>query len=33
MVIVPVMQAVFEVVETFHESDRSTGGFGHTGTR
>jgi dUTP pyrophosphatase len=33
MVIVPVIQAAFEVVEAFDESDRSTGGFGHTGTR
>ncbi|HIE74858.1 MAG TPA: dUTP diphosphatase [Gammaproteobacteria bacterium] len=33
MVIVPVVQAAFEVVETFDESERSTGGFGHTGTR
>ena len=33
MVIVPVVQAAFEVVEAFDESERSTGGFGHTGTR
>ena len=32
MVIVPVVQAQFEVVEDFVETDRGTGGFGHTGT-
>jgi len=32
MVIVPVVQADFEVVEEFVESDRGAGGFGHTGT-
>ncbi|MGI9308321.1 MAG: dUTP diphosphatase [Gammaproteobacteria bacterium] len=31
MVIVPVVQVDFEVVEDFSESDRGTGGFGHTG--
>jgi len=31
MVIVPVVQAEFEVVEEFDDSDRGTGGFGHTG--
>lgn len=31
MVIVPVIQAKFELVEEFESSDRSTGGFGHTG--
>jgi len=31
MVIVPVVQAQFEVVEEFSESDRGAGGFGHTG--
>lgn len=31
MVIVPVMQADFEIVDEFHESDRGAGGFGHTG--
>lgn len=32
MVIVPVVQAEFEVVEEFAESERGAGGFGHTGT-
>jgi dUTP pyrophosphatase len=32
LVIVPVVQARFEVVETFGESARGTGGFGSTGT-
>jgi len=32
MVIVPVVQADFEVVEEFVESERGGGGFGHTGT-
>ena len=31
MVIVPVVQAVFRVVEEFAESDRGEGGFGSTG--
>jgi len=31
MVIVPVVQAGFRVVETFEASDRGTGGFGSTG--
>jgi dUTP pyrophosphatase len=30
-VIVPVAQARFEIVETFEETERATGGFGHTG--
>ncbi len=33
LVIVPVVQADFEVVESFAESSRGAGGFGHTGTR
>jgi dUTP pyrophosphatase len=33
LVIVPVVQADFEVVEEFTESDRGAGGFGHTGRR
>lgn len=33
MVIVPVLQASFEVVDTFSESRRGAGGFGHTGRR
>ena len=32
MVIVPVVQTQFEVVEDFEQSDRGSGGFGHTGT-
>jgi len=31
MVIVPVVRAHFEVVDEFTESQRGTGGFGHTG--
>jgi dUTP pyrophosphatase len=31
MVIVPVVRARFEVVESFEESARGAGGFGHTG--
>ena len=31
MVIVPVLQAQFKVVETFESSERGTGGFGSTG--
>ena len=31
LVVVPVVQADFEVVETFAESERGAGGFGHTG--
>jgi dUTP pyrophosphatase len=31
MVLVPVVQARFEVVESFQQSDRGTGGFGHSG--
>lgn len=31
MVLVPVIQAHFEVVEEFEESVRGTGGFGHSG--
>jgi dUTP pyrophosphatase len=33
MVIVPVVQARFEIVEEFEASQRGTGGFGHTGKR
>ena len=33
MVMVPVLQTEFELVETFDQSERSTGEFGHTGTR
>lgn len=31
MVLVPVVQAQFEVVDSFEESQRAAGGFGHTG--
>lgn len=31
MVLVPVVQAAFEIVDTFDESQRGSGGFGHTG--
>jgi dUTP diphosphatase len=31
LVVVPVVQVEFEVVESFEESARGTGGFGHTG--
>ncbi len=30
-VIVPVVQAKFEIVDTFEETERAEGGFGHTG--
>ena len=32
LVIVPVVQAQWEVVDNFHASERSTGGFGSTGS-
>jgi dUTP pyrophosphatase len=32
MIIVPVVQVDFDVVEEFTASDRGAGGFGHTGT-
>jgi len=32
LVLVPVVQAHFELVETFDESQRGAGGFGHSGT-
>lgn len=32
MVIVPVVQATFEVVEEFHATERGEGGFGHSGS-
>jgi dUTP pyrophosphatase len=31
MVIVPVAQVDFEIVEEFDDSERGAGGFGHTG--
>ncbi|TBU92528.1 dUTP diphosphatase [Phytopseudomonas dryadis] len=33
LVLVPVVQARFEVVEAFDDSERGTGGFGHSGSR
>ncbi|HCK75767.1 MAG TPA: dUTP diphosphatase [Gammaproteobacteria bacterium] len=33
LVVVPVVQCQFEVVDSFEESERADGGFGHTGTR
>lgn len=33
MVFVPVVQADFEVVEEFEDSDRGAGGFGHSGKK
>lgn len=33
MVIVPVVMATFEVVDSFEESERGRGGFGHTGQK
>ena len=32
LVLLPVVQTEFEIVEEFTSSDRGTGGFGHTGT-
>lgn len=32
LILVPVVHADFEVVDSFEESSRSEGGFGHTGT-
>ena len=32
LVIVPVLQVQFEIVEDFDDSDRGAGGFGHTGS-
>jgi len=33
MVFVPIVQTQFEIVEEFAESDRASGGFGHTGVK
>ncbi|MDH0745939.1 dUTP diphosphatase [Pseudomonas sp. GD03842] len=33
LVLVPIVQAHFEVVEAFDESQRGAGGFGHSGSR
>lgn len=33
MVFVPIIQAQFEIVDDFSESERASGGFGHTGVK
>jgi dUTP pyrophosphatase len=33
MVFVPVVQADFEVVDEFEQTDRGAGGFGHSGKK
>jgi dUTP pyrophosphatase len=33
LVLVPVVQAKLDIVESFDESDRGAGGFGHSGTK
>jgi len=33
LMLVPVVQAHFDIVESFTETERGTGGFGHSGTR
>jgi dUTP pyrophosphatase len=33
LVVVPIVRAVLQVVDTFEESERGSGGFGHTGVR
>jgi dUTP pyrophosphatase len=33
MIFVPIVQAKFEIVDEFVESDRAGGGFGHTGVK
>ncbi len=33
MVLVPIVQAEFEIVSEFTQSERSDGGFGHTGVK
>jgi dUTP pyrophosphatase len=33
MIVVPVVQVEFEVVEDFHASERGAGGFGSSGTK
>ncbi len=32
LLILPIIQAQFKIVDNFHDSDRGSGGFGHTGT-
>lgn len=33
LVVVPIVRATLQVVDTFEESERGSGGFGHTGVR
>jgi dUTP pyrophosphatase len=33
LLLLPIVRAVLQVVDTFEESARGTGGFGHTGVR
>lgn len=33
LVVLPIVRAALQVVDTFDESERGSGGFGHTGTR
>ena len=33
MVFVPIVQAKFEIVDEFTQSERAEGGFGHTGVK
>ena len=33
LILVPVVQAHFDIVEQFDETQRGAGGFGHSGTR
>ncbi len=33
MIFVPIVQAEFQIVDEFAESDRASGGFGHTGVK
>ncbi|MBL4670973.1 MAG: dUTP diphosphatase [Arenicella sp.] len=33
MVFIPIVQAKFEIVDEFQQSDRADGGFGHTGVK
>jgi len=33
LLLVPIVRAALQVVDTFEHSDRGSGGFGHTGTR
>jgi len=33
LMLVPVVQAHFDIVDSFTETERGAGGFGHSGTR